>query len=60
MTSAYPKVAQFKTVEQLRGRLDELGLSLPVDDEILTAQAGSPLALCLKIGGFTVGNRWCI
>ncbi|MBI3838972.1 MAG: NADH:flavin oxidoreductase, partial [Planctomycetia bacterium] len=31
-----------------------------VDDEILTAEAGSPLADPLKIGGFTVGNRWCI
>ncbi|HEV3136458.1 MAG TPA: NADH:flavin oxidoreductase [Pirellulales bacterium] len=60
MKSAYPKVAQFKSVDQLRARLDELGLSLPIDNEILTRQDGSPLAAALEIGGFTVGNRWCI
>ncbi len=59
MKSVYPKIAQFHSADQLRGRLDELGLSLGVDDEILTAQAGSPLAEPLEIGGFTVGNRWC-
>jgi NADPH2 dehydrogenase len=56
----YPKVAQLKTVEALRARLAELSLDLPVDDEILTADQGSPLAAPLAIGGFTVGNRWCI
>jgi len=56
----YPKVASFKTVAQLRHRLFELGLELPLDDAILTAEAGSPLAAPLMIGGVTVGNRWCI
>ena len=60
MTSAYPKIGQLKSVPQLRERVDALGLTLPVDDEILTADAGSPLASPLVIGGFTVGNRWCI
>jgi 2,4-dienoyl-CoA reductase-like NADH-dependent reductase (Old Yellow Enzyme family) len=60
MTSAYPKIGQLKNALQLRERLQELGLTLPVDDEILTAEAGSPLASPLVIGGFTVGNRWCI
>ena len=56
----YPKVAQLKTVEKLRERLGQLGLDLPMDDEILTAEAGSPLAQPFDIGGFMVGNRWCI
>ena len=56
----YPKVAQLKTVEKLRQRLEQLGLDLPMDDEMLTAEAGSPLADTFDIGGFTVGNRWCI
>ncbi len=57
---SYPKVAQLKTVEKLRERLEQLGLRLPVDDGMLTAEAGSPLAESLDIGGFEVGNRWCI
>jgi 2,4-dienoyl-CoA reductase-like NADH-dependent reductase (Old Yellow Enzyme family) len=60
MKPTYPKVAQLKTVEQLRARLAELGLDLPVDDEILTAEAGSPLAAPLVLGRFRVGNRFCI
>jgi NADPH2 dehydrogenase len=58
--SDYPKVAQLKTVGDFRARLVELGLELPVDDGVLTAEQGSPLAQSLKIGPFAVGNRWCI
>ena len=57
---SYPKIAQLKTVAALRERLAVLGLELPVDDEILTAAAGSPLAEPISVGGFHVGNRWCI
>jgi 2,4-dienoyl-CoA reductase-like NADH-dependent reductase (Old Yellow Enzyme family) len=56
----YVKVAQLKDVAALRARLAELGLELPVEDRILTAAEGSPLAEPLLIGGFRVGNRWCI
>jgi 2,4-dienoyl-CoA reductase-like NADH-dependent reductase (Old Yellow Enzyme family) len=56
----YPKVAQLKTVAAFCARLAELGLSLPVDERILTAAAGSPLAASIELGGFRVGNRWCI
>lgn len=58
--TAYPKIATFKTPAALRQRLTDLGLDLPVDDELLTAEAGSPLAQPLTIGGYRVGNRWCI
>ena len=56
----YPKIAQLKTVAALRSRLTELGLRLPIEDEILTAAAGSPLARPIMIGGQFVGNRFCI
>jgi len=57
---SYPKVAQLKTIETFKQRLAELNLTLPADDAILTADAGSPMAQPLTIGGFEVGNRWCI
>ncbi len=57
---SYPKIAQLKDVAALRGRLAELGLELPLDDRILTADEGSPLARPIEIGGVRVGNRWCI
>ena len=56
----YTKVAQLKSVDALRARLAELGISLPIDDHILSAAEGSPLAQPMKVGTFEVGNRWCI
>ena len=56
----YTKVAQLKSVDALRARLAELDAPLPLDDAILTAAEGSPLAAPLEVGGFQVGNRWCI
>jgi NADPH2 dehydrogenase len=58
--SDYPKIAQLKTVAAFRARLEELGLDLPVDDALLTAAQGSPLAKPIAIGPLQVGNRWCI
>lgn len=58
--SAFLKVAQLKTVDALRRRLSELGVDLPVDDRIETAEEGSPLAAPLKLGPLEAGNRWCI
>jgi hypothetical protein len=60
MSDTLIKVAQLKTVEAFRAKLDELGLSIPVDDRILTARDESPLAQSLMIGRCRVGNRWCI
>ncbi len=56
----YPKIAQLRDVAAIRARLVELGLTLPIDDEVLSAAAGSPLAQPIDVGGFEVGNRWCI
>lgn len=58
--SDYPKVAQFKDPAALRQRLEELGLSLPIDERILTERERSPLAEPISIAGFRVGNRWCV
>lgn len=58
--SAYPKVAQLKNPAALRARCAELGIELPLDERILTAAEGSPLAMPLDVGGFRIGNRWCI
>ena len=60
MPVTYPKIAQLKSVGAFRARLLELGLDLPVDDEPLSAAAGSPLAQPMSVGSFQVGNRWCI
>ncbi len=57
---SYPRIAQLKNVSAFRTRLAELGLSLPVDDGILAACEGSPLAQPMTIAGMEVGNRWCI
>jgi len=56
----YPKIAQLKTVDGLRERLEQLACDLPVDDELLSADADSPLARPFEVDGFRVGNRWCI
>ncbi|MGE3410277.1 MAG: NADH:flavin oxidoreductase, partial [Pirellulales bacterium] len=56
----YPRIAQFKDVAAFRARLAALELELPVDDAPLSAAQDSPLAARGVIGGFTVGNRWCI
>lgn len=58
--SDYSKVGQLKDAAALRARLAGLGLPLPVDDALLTAANGSPLAEPITIGGFRLGNRWCI
>src|SRR3972149_6082174 len=58
--SSYPKVAQLKNVAAFRARLEELGLWLPCDERILSANEGSPLAAPMRVAGFEVGNRWCI
>src|SRR5262245_61406986 len=58
--SEYGKIAQLKTVGALRDRLAELGLELPIDDGILTAAEGSPLAQAIDLGLLHCGNRWCI
>jgi 2,4-dienoyl-CoA reductase-like NADH-dependent reductase (Old Yellow Enzyme family) len=56
----YPKLAQFKSPTELRSRFAELGAEVPVDDTLLAAADGSPLAQSASFGSYTLGNRWCI
>lgn len=54
------KIAQIKSVAAFRERLVQLGLELPVDDEIQTAHQNSPLGQSIQIGPHVVGNRWVV
>ena len=56
----YVKIARLADVEAFRGRLETLGIELPVDQGALSAEQGSPLAQSMRLGPYTVGNRWCI
>jgi NADPH2 dehydrogenase len=54
------KLTGLKSVDAFRDRLATLGLDLPVEDAIQTAEQGSPLAQPATILNRTIGNRWCI
>src|SRR3954468_4425520 len=56
----FQKVGHFKEAAAFQARLRELQIDLPMDDKPLSAAEGSPLAQRLDVGGFIVGNRWCI
>lgn len=56
----YPRLSRYKTPQAFRERLAELGLDLPVDDELISANDGSPLAQTITAYGKTIGNRWCV
>ena len=60
MTHTIKRIGHFREVEELREYLRELQIDLPIDDGILSAQNGSPMAEPMMIGDFRVGNRWCI
>ncbi len=47
-------------MDQLREHLAQVAPGLPLDEQVLSASDGSPLAAPLLIGDFEVGNRWCI
>lgn len=56
---AYPKIASFKTVEQFRAHLEQLGLDLPLE-EMVESGPGSTLAQPLTAGGLGMRNRFCV
>jgi 2,4-dienoyl-CoA reductase-like NADH-dependent reductase (Old Yellow Enzyme family) len=58
--ASYPRIARFRTAADLRAHLAALAAPIPLDDEPLSAAAGSPLAEPLSLGSRIVGNRWCI
>lgn len=58
--TTYRKIAQIKDTDALRQRLSELGISLPLDDDVRSANEGSALAQSAEVGSLRIGNRWCI
>ena len=58
--SSYPRIARFRSVDELRSHLATLDAPIPLDDSPRSAADGSPLARPLVLGDRTVGNRWCI
>src|SRR6478609_8463624 len=56
----FPKIGQFKDVASFQARLAALEIALPCDARVLSSTEGSPLAQKLDVGGFVVGNRWCV
>ena len=51
------KMTRLGTREKLEARLAELGLSLPIDDEI---EEEGPLSHAFDVGGRSVGNRFAV
>ena len=56
----YPRIPSFKTAESFREHLKEIGADIEVDDKILSAEEGSPLAQKISYHGHEIGNRWCV
>jgi 2,4-dienoyl-CoA reductase-like NADH-dependent reductase (Old Yellow Enzyme family) len=56
----YPRVARFRSTDDLRTHLAALEAPIPLDEAMLSAVEGSPLAESITIGGRRAGNRWCI
>jgi NADPH2 dehydrogenase len=56
---SYRKVAQLRTAENFCSYLDELGIDLPFDEEMLSVSE-SPLAQPYTVYGHTVGNRFAV
>jgi NADPH2 dehydrogenase len=56
----FPRIARFRSVADLREHLSALSAPISLDDDPLSAAAGSPLARPLPLGNRTAGNRWAI
>ena len=56
---SWPRMSTLRTIEQFRGRLDELQLDLPVD-EVVESGLQAPLAASLESRCGSIRNRWCI
>jgi NADPH2 dehydrogenase len=59
VATEYRKMATYKTAEDLRARLAELGTDLPFDD-VLSANGSSPLAAPIDFDPHPIGNRFAV
>jgi NADPH2 dehydrogenase len=57
---SFVKVGHLKDVAAFQAQLAGLGLQLPCDSRVLSAAEGSPMAQPIDVGGFVIGNRWCV
>ena len=55
---AYPRIASLKTFADFAGHLRSLGLELPADETL--SSADSPLGEPVEVDGLRIGNRFCI
>ena len=59
MTSNYPRMARLRDAKTFRQHIEQLGIDLPFDEEVLSGEA-SPLAQPYRFpNGRLVGNRFC-
>ena len=56
----YPRVARFRSTADLKAHLAALDSPIPLDEAVLSATEGSPLAAPINLGDRRAGNRWCI
>lgn len=55
----FVKVKSLHTVENFKKSIQELGLDIPCDEELIVGTT-SPMAKPLQVGEFTIGNRYAI
>ena len=55
----FVKVKSLQSVENFKRSVQDLGLDIPCDEELVTGDA-SPMAKPLQVGEFTIGNRYAI
>jgi 2,4-dienoyl-CoA reductase-like NADH-dependent reductase (Old Yellow Enzyme family) len=55
----FVKVKSLQTVENFKNSVQELGLDIPCDEDLLIGDA-SPMAKPLQVGKFKIGNRYAI
>jgi len=60
VAAEFERIGRFKTAGQFREYLEQVAPGFPCDERVLSAAEGSPLAQPIRIGGRSVGNRWCI
>ena len=56
----FPRVARFRSTNDLRRHLAAINAPIPLDDATLSAAEGSPMAMPLPLGSRAAGNRWVI
>ena len=59
MTSSYPRVARLRDAETFRQHIQDLGIELPFDEDLISGE-GNPLAQPYVLpDGSVIGNRFC-